>query len=80
MKIKNEENNQTIEPPLEEEDETETIDPEPMMYITELIEDWNKINLIGRDFKNIKNSQLNNITPHGEIIFQTTLKNKITLN
>ena len=77
----NEVDNQTVEPPLEEEDyELETIDPEPTMYITELIEDWNKINLIERDFKNIKNSELNITTPHGEIIIQTALRNKSTLN
>ena len=40
---------ETIAPPLEEEEDEETIDPEPTMYITELMEDWNKINLIERD-------------------------------
>ena len=77
----NEEDNQTIEPPLDEEDdELETIDPEPTMYIKELMEDWNKINLIERDFKDVRNSELNNTTPHGETIKQTTLKNKKKLN
>ena len=46
------------------------------MYIKELMEDWNKNNLIERDFKDVGNSELNNTTPHGEIIKQTTLKNK----
>ena len=80
--IKNisEEDNQTIAPPLEkEEDEMETIDPEPTMYITEQMEDWNKINLIERDFKDIRNHDLNNTTPQGEIIIQTTLKNNSKL-
>ena len=44
------------------------------------MEDWNKINLIERDFENIKNSELNKLTPNGEIIVQTTIKNKNTLN
>ena len=47
VKNMNEEDNQTIEPPLEEEDdELESIDPEPTKYITELMEDWNNTNLI----------------------------------
>ena len=58
----NEEDNQTIEPPLEEDDETEKIDPKPTMYIKELMEDCNKINLIERGFKDIRNSELNNHT------------------
>ena len=81
MKNISEEDNQTIAPPLEEEeDEMETIDPEPTMYITEQMEDWNKINLIERDFKDIRNHDLNNTTPQGEIIIQTTLKNNSKLN
>ena len=77
----NEEDNQIIAPSLEEEeDDIETIDPEPAMYITELIEDWNKINLIERDFRDIRNHDLNNTTPQGEIIIQTTLKNNSKLN
>ena len=73
----NEEDNHTIASPLEEEeDKLETIDPEPTMYITELMEDWNKINLIERDFKDIRNHDLNNTTPQGEIIIQTTLKKR----
>ena len=40
----NEEEEETIAPPLEEEEENETIDPELTRYITELMEDWNKIN------------------------------------
>ena len=43
------------------------------MYITELMEDWNKINLIERDFKETKNSDINNRTPYGEILIQTTI-------
>ena len=43
-----EEEEETIAPPLEEEEEEETIDPEQTMYITELMEDWKKINLIER--------------------------------
>ena len=50
------------------------------MYITELMEDWNKINLIDRDFKDIRNHDLNNTTPQGEVIIQTTLKNNSKLN
>ena len=50
------------------------------MYITELMEDWNKINLIEREFKDVRNDELNNTTPHGEIIIQTTPKNKNKLN
>ena len=49
------------------------IDPESTMYITELIEDWNEINLIQRKFENI-NWDTNKATPKGEIIIQTTLK------
>ena len=80
-KNKNEEDNKTIAPPLEEEeDEIETIDPEPTMYITELMEDWIKINLIETDFKDIRNHNLNNTTPQGEIIKQKTLKNNSKLN
>ena len=68
-----EEEEETIAPPLEEEEEEETIDPEQTMYITELMEDWNKINLIERDFKETKNWDINNRTPHGEILIQTTI-------
>ena len=50
------------------------------MYITELIEDWNKIILIERDFKDIRNHDLNNTTPQGETIIQITLKNNSKLN
>ena len=46
------------------------------MYITELMEDWNKVNLIEREFKEIKNNEISNRTPHGEIIIQTTI-NKV---
>ena len=52
------------------------IDPEATMYITELMEDWNTINLIERDFENIKKTEINKMTPPGEIIIQTTLKYK----
>ena len=75
-----EEEKQTIGPPLEEDYETETIDPEPTIYIRELMEDWSTINLIERDFKNTKNSVLNNITPHGEVIIQTKTKNNKSIN
>ena len=68
-----EEEEETIAPPLEEEEDEETIDPEPTMYITELMEDWNKINLIERDFKETKNWDINNRTPHGEILIQTII-------
>ena len=44
------------------------------------MEDWNKINLIKRDFKNIINTEIKNITPTGEIIMQRTLKNKSNKN
>ena len=50
VKIINEEE-ETIAPPLEEE---ESIDPEQTMYITELMEDWKKINLIKRIQRNKK--------------------------
>ena len=77
----NEESNQAIEPPLEEEDdELETIDPEPTMYITKIMEDWNKINLIAGDFKDVWNDEPNNTNPHGEKVIQTTLKYKNKLN
>ena len=77
----NEEDNQAIEPSLKaEDDELETIDPEPTMYVTELMEDWNKTNLFERDFKDVRNDELNNTTPHGEIIIQTTLKEKNKFN
>ena len=77
----NEEDNQTIAPSLEEEeDEIEIIDAEPTIYITELMEDGNKNNLIGRDFKDIRNHDPSNTTPQGEIIIQTTLKNNSNLN
>ena len=77
----NEEDNQTIEPTLEQkDDELETIDPEPTMYFTELMEGWNKTNLIERDFRDVRNDELNNKTPYGEIIIPTTLKNKNKLN
>ena len=76
MKNINEKDTQEIEPPLDEEDEIETVDPEPTMYITELMENWNTINLIERDFKNIENTETKNMNPQGEIILQTTLKNK----
>ena len=49
------------------------------MYIRELMEDWSTVNLIKSDFKNTKNSILNNITPHGEIITQTKTKNNYTI-
>ena len=57
MKKFTEEDNPAIEPPLEEEYETETLDPEPTMHIRELMEDWNTINLIERKFKNTRNSK-----------------------
>ena len=50
----NEEEEETIAPPLEEEEENKTIDTEPTMYITELMEDWNKMNYIEKEFKEIK--------------------------
>ena len=37
------------------------------------MEDWNKINLIERDFKETNNWDINNRTPHGEILIQTTI-------
>ena len=49
LKNINETDGQEIESPLEEEDEIETIDPEPTIYITELMEDWNKLNQIERN-------------------------------
>ena len=75
-----EEENQSIESPLEEEYDIEKVDPEQTMYIRELMEDWSTVNLIKRDFKNTKNSILNNITPHGEIIIQTKTKNNYTIS
>ena len=74
------EENQSIELPLEEEYDIETVDPEPTMYIKELMEDWNTVNLIERHFKNTKNSILNNTTSHGEIIIQLKTKNNYTIN
>ena len=50
------------------------------MYITELMEDRNKINFIERDFKDIRNQDPNNTTPQAEIIIQATLKNNSKLN
>ena len=50
------------------------------MYITELNEDWKKINLIEREFKETKNFELNNMTPNGEIRIQTTLNKNNKLN
>ena len=44
------------------------------------MEDCSTVNLIKRDFKNTKNSILNNITPHGEIIIQTKTKTNYTIN
>ena len=44
------------------------------MYITELMKNWTTINIINRDFKNIANTETNNMTSHGELILQTTLK------
>ena len=63
MKNINGGNTQEIEPPLEEEDEIETIVPVPTINSTELMENWNTINLIEREFKYIKNAEINNITP-----------------
>ena len=54
VKTINESATQEIAPPLEENYEIETIDPEPTMYITELMGYWNKISLVKRDFKNTK--------------------------
>ena len=76
----NEEEEETIAPPLEEEEDEESIDPEQTMYITELMEDWKKINLIERDFKETKNFELNSMTPNGEIIIQKTLNKNKELN
>ena len=79
--INEEEDSQTIAPPLEEEEEEiETKDQESTMYITELMRDWNKINLIERDFKDIRKHDINNTTPQGEFIIQTTLKNNSKLS
>ena len=50
------------------------------MYITELMEDWKKINLLEREFKERKNFELNNMTPNGEIIIQTTINKNNELN
>ena len=50
------------------------------MYITELTKDQNTINIIERDFINIKDTEINKMTPHGEIIIQTALKNKSIKN
>ena len=58
----NEEEEEIIAPPLEEEEYEESIDPEQTMYITELMEDWKKINLIVREFKETKNFELKNMT------------------
>ena len=44
------------------------------------MEDWKKINLIEREFKETKNFERNNITPNGEIIIQTTLNKNNELN
>ena len=44
------------------------------------MEDWRKINLIEREFKETKNFELNNLTPNGKIIIQTTLNKNNTLN
>ena len=74
------EKEQTIAPPLDEEEEEESIDPEPTMYITEFMEDWKKINLIEREFKETKNFELKNMTPNGEIIIQTTPNKNNKLN
>ena len=76
----NEEEEETIAPPLEEKEEKESINPEPTMCITELMEDWNKINLIEREFKETKNCDINNRTPHGEILIQTIINNVNKLN
>ena len=73
----NEEEEEKIAPPLEEEEESETNDPEPTMYITE---DWNKINYIEKEFKEIKNHDLNSTTQQGEIIIQTTIKDNNKIN
>ena len=56
----NEEEEETIAPPLEEVQANETIDSEPTKYITELMEDWNKINYIEKEFKEKENHDLNN--------------------
>ena len=50
------------------------------MFKTELMEDWKKINLIEREFKETKNFELNNMTLNGEIIIQTTLNKNNELN
>ena len=76
----NEEEEETIATPLEEEEDEESIDSEQTMCITELMEDWKKINLIERDFKETKNFELNNMNPNGEIIIQTTLNKNNELN
>ena len=76
----NEEEEITIATLMEEEEENKTIDPKPTMYITELMEDWNKINYIEKEFKEIKKHDLNNTTQQGEIIIQTTIKNNNKLN
>ena len=75
-----EEEKQTIKPALGEDYDIETLDPEQTMYIGELMEDWSTINLIQGDFKNTKNSILNNKTPYGEIIIQTKTKSNYTIN
>ena len=75
-----EEEKQTIEPQLEVDYNIETLDSEPTMYIRELMEDWSTINLIERDFKNTKNSNLNNKTSYGEIIKQTKTKSNYTIH
>ena len=76
----NESDTQEIEPPLEGADEIETTDPEPTRYITELMEDWNKVNLIEGDFKNFRNREMNITTPNGEEIIQTKLQYKSIIN
>ena len=44
------------------------------------MEDWDKINYIDKEFKETRNHDINNSTPQGEIIIQTTLKNNRKLN
>ena len=66
MKKYTEEDNPAIEPPLEEEYETETLDLEPTMHIRELMEDWKTINYISKNNNNSnKNSNNGGLSPNG---------------
>ena len=77
----NESDNQENGLPLEEEDEVDTVNPEPIIYVTEIMEDWIKINPTEITFENIENiKDINKTFPNGEVIMQTLIKNKTQLN